>query len=91
MLEILVLEDKEEERSYLCDCISRVFSDGRISIADHAKEALQLVRQQEFDLFFIDVDLPGNMDGFQFAETIRNLVWTVVWQRNAHRLCRSAV
>lgn len=71
MLKILVLEDNVEERDYLCSCIRHIVADGKILSASSAKQALLLMKQHFFDLFFIDVELQGNVDGFEFAGIIR--------------------
>lgn len=71
MLKILVLEDNARERAFLCRCIRQILSECQIYEAEDGAEALRLSAGQEVDVFFIDVELPGLVNGFQFAKQIR--------------------
>ncbi|HAS6474533.1 TPA: response regulator [Vibrio parahaemolyticus] len=44
----------------------------KVSVASHGEEALQLCREQAFDLIFMDCQMPV-MDGFIATEQIRNM------------------
>lgn len=70
MLNILVLEDNSSELDYLCDTINSILKECCLLKAKSGEEALVLMTQDQIDIFFIDVELPG-MNGFQFAEQIR--------------------
>lgn len=67
---ILVVEDEVIIRmavaDYLRECGYRVLE------ASNASEAIELLDAQLVDLVFTDVDMPGEMDGFDLAHWVRD-------------------
>lgn len=78
MLDILALEDNLEERKFLCNCIKAILTDCQIHEAQEASCAMNLCEKIKMDILFIDVELPGMMNGFQFAKQLRQTQYYAV-------------
>ena len=71
---ILIVDDIEDNRFTLERRLSRNGYTA-ISQADCGKKALELVKEENFDLILLDLMMP-EMDGFEFAEELReNKEW----------------
>jgi two-component system alkaline phosphatase synthesis response regulator PhoP len=65
---ILIVEDEESIREMM---EFNLELDGyKVASTDHGTQAIQLLKEQKFDLIVLDVMLPG-MDGLQVCESIR--------------------
>ena len=76
----LIVEDNESFQRDLCDVISRYFPGIEIQITGDAKTAWQKLQVQDFDVVFVDIELPGE-SGLALTRRIgrsRAAKWTVV-------------
>lgn len=71
MITILMVEDSWQDRKIYSETLLGL-SQLELLYAETAEQALELLRENKIDLFFLDVELPG-MDGFTLAEKIRNM------------------
>lgn len=70
MTHILLIEDDEE----ICEIIQFYLlerSDFQVTCTHSAENALQLASRRPFDLFLVDIMLPG-MNGITFCEKLRS-------------------
>ncbi len=65
---ILVVDDEEIVRSLFKSTLGE--SGHRVTTAEAAAEGLELVKQQDFDLVFLDLKMPG-MDGAELFRQIK--------------------
>ena len=66
---VLVVEDDDQVRTYICRVLE---SHGyAVQCASDGASAVALDRKNQFDLYLIDVILPGGMNGRQVSEDIR--------------------
>ncbi len=72
MTHILLLEDLPEIRSWLKALIQQVFPNANISEAARVQDALQLVRNEKFNLALIDLGLPDG-SGVDVVVALREL------------------
>ena len=67
---ILIVEDEQSiaelEKDYL------ELSDFEVVIANNGTDGLELAMSEDFDLYILDIMLPG-MDGFEICERIREI------------------
>jgi len=69
MVRVLIVEDSAEDLAIYKKILNQ--SDSVIiTYAFSGEEALDLIDHNKFDIFFLDIDLPG-MDGFELARKIR--------------------
>lgn len=66
---VLIVHSGEETRARLCRALRSAGLD--TFPAERGEEALELLRQQPFDLLLLEAHLPG-MDGFQVLEVLRS-------------------
>ena len=67
---ILVVEDNEINQDVICRLVESVGM--RTSVAENGRKAVDMVREQAFDLILMDVQMPV-MDGLQATLNIRGL------------------
>jgi excisionase family DNA binding protein len=65
---ILVVDDEEVVRSLFKETLEE--SGHRVTTAEAADEGLELVKEQDFDLVFLDLKMPG-MDGAELFQHIK--------------------
>ena len=70
MTSVLAVDDSRPARIILKRALQAVRPDWRVSDAGGAEEALALINEAPFDIFFIDVNMPG-MDGLTLTSKIR--------------------
>lgn len=69
-LQILLVDDSEFSRKYIARVLNNIGIE-RITCATDGKQALQLFKQQYFDLVVTDFNMP-EMDGLQLVQAIRS-------------------
>ena len=62
---ILIVEDEPLLRDFLCSIIED--AGGTPVSVERAEEALQILRQQKWDMLITDVRTPGELDGWDLA------------------------
>lgn len=67
---ILVVEDSDQLR-YLMVLMLRTLGYKNVSEARDGQEAIEMLRQRDFDLLVLDIEMP-RLDGFGVLETLRN-------------------
>lgn len=72
MTNILLLEDLPEIRSWLKTLIQQVFPNAKVSEAARVQDALQLVRNEKFNLALVDLGLPDG-SGVDVVIALREL------------------
>lgn len=68
-LRILVVEDNEDVATMLAGMLE--LAGHQVTVAYDAREGLEAARQREIDVVLCDLGLPGELDGFDFAENLR--------------------
>ncbi|MCT4615433.1 MAG: sigma-54 dependent transcriptional regulator [Marinifilaceae bacterium] len=69
MSKILVIDDQRSIRNTLKEILS--FENYDISLAENGKEALEILRKEEFDLALCDIKMP-EMDGMELLKEVIN-------------------
>jgi DNA-binding response OmpR family regulator len=67
---ILIVDDEEQVRTYLYKVLT-ITGDFSVEVAETAEEALEKIRDMDFDLVLVDLKLP-KMDGLQLITEIVN-------------------
>lgn len=67
---VLVIDDEEVVRALFRDTIEELGH--RVSLAENSAEGLKLAKEQDFDLVFLDLKMPG-MDGAELFRQIRRI------------------
>ena len=70
MKKILIVDDKKEVRELVEVTLN--IGDYEISQAENGKAAVKIARSELPDLILLDVQMPGEMDGFEVCETLKN-------------------
>lgn len=68
-MRIMIVEDQRSERAYLARIVTQI-SGAKVVCCSSAEEAFLALQEQTFELFLLDVQLPGK-SGFDLAEYIR--------------------
>lgn len=66
----LVLDDENIAAEYIARLICEVDKTGEVVTANNPIQALELAMQSNFDVCFIDIQMPG-LNGVEFAEQIK--------------------
>ena len=67
MHKILIVDDERPARDYIAELVAACISDAKVVKVDSAENALTCLRKDDFDLLFIDIEMPG-MTGLQLLE-----------------------
>lgn len=67
----LVIDDQESVRSFLDRLLSRMGFE--VSSVESGSEAVELVKREGFDLYFLDMRMPG-LNGLETLQGIRRIV-----------------
>lgn len=70
MKKILIVDDQEEVRELVEVTLN--IGDYEISQAENGVTALEIARRELPDLILLDVQMPGDMDGFEVCEILKN-------------------
>lgn len=70
-LRILVVDDNQLNREIFYDLVEDPLNNVHIFLAQHGKEAVDLLVQNEYDLILMDIQMPV-MNGYEATETIRH-------------------
>lgn len=69
MYNVLVIDDEAPAREKIIHFLKRMTGDFEIKEAANAATGLQLLQENDFDLMFLDIQMP-QMDGFEMLKTI---------------------
>ena len=69
MYRTLVVDDEENIRSFIAKSLSLVGH--KVETARNGKDALEIIRDEQFDLVFLDLNLGGKIDGIRVLEALR--------------------
>lgn len=72
MDKILIIDDEKKIREYLADMAREINNTIDILTASTSKEALEIAKEKDIKVFFIDIKL-GNEDGIELAQMIRSI------------------
>ncbi|MBN1697515.1 MAG: response regulator [Spirochaetales bacterium] len=67
-LDVLVVEDKKLNRKFMRIVLEKLGC--RVDVASNGKEAIRMIKKREYDLCFMDVQMP-EMGGIEVTEIIR--------------------
>jgi len=67
---ILYVEDNKMNQTVVKLLFKKNWANATLTIANHGKEALELMKEQRFDLILMDLQMP-EMDGFETTSIIR--------------------
>lgn len=70
MKKILIVDDQKEVRELVEVTLN--IGDYKIIQAENGKTAVEIARSELPDLILLDVQMPGEMDGFDVCETLKN-------------------
>ena len=68
--QVLVVDDSKTMQKAVAIEINNILHDINIDFADSGEDALDLVNQNQYDLIFLDIMMPG-IDGFETCKIIR--------------------
>jgi CheY-like chemotaxis protein len=68
-LRILIVEDNEDTAMLFAEMLE--LAGHRVTVAHDAREGLRAAAEFELDVVLCDIGLPGELDGFGFAERMR--------------------
>ena len=71
-MNILIVDNEASSLQNLEQILEKMVQEAKIKKADRADMALLLCREQEFDIVFLDIHMPGN-DGLELIKEIRQV------------------
>lgn len=88
-MEIVILDDEQHCSDMLSTLIRKVHPDYAIKrVFHHPEQALSFIRENEFDLLFLDIEMPG-MNGFALLDKILpvnfDIIFTTAYDQYAVR------
>lgn len=72
MVKVLVVDDEKVIREGASKVISECIHNAEITQCDGPKDALEKVEQQNFDIAFLDIEMPG-MSGVELAKRVKKI------------------
>ncbi len=69
----LVVDDYGPAKKLLGASLSTLPQIGLIDFADSGEEALKKVARKKYDIIFLDITMPGGLDGFDTCAQIRDI------------------
>ena len=70
MHKILIVDDERPARNLIAELVARNIPDAKIMQADSAENALRCLQKENYDLLFVDIEMPG-MTGLELLEKIQ--------------------
>jgi len=67
---ILYVEDNKMNQTVVKLLFKKNWSNAKLTIANHGKEALEIMKEKHFDFILMDLQMP-EMDGFETTSIIR--------------------
>lgn len=75
-MKIMIVDDEELARFVLKKTIMNVIPSAQILEASNGKQALEWIRQEDIDLAFLDIEMPG-MDGITLSKRLKEIMPTL--------------
>ena len=72
MVKILIVDDEKIIREGAAAVIKKCEPDGDLTLCENPKQALEAVKEEPFDIAFLDIEMPG-MTGIELAKKIKKL------------------
>jgi len=72
MHKILIVDDEKPAREFISNLVTSYFPDAAVTEAEHPKKALNYFQVEDFDMLFLDIQMPG-MTGLELLEKIHRL------------------
>lgn len=69
-MKILIVDDEKELREILSD-LFQMYGGFSVSSASDGVEALNLIKQEEFDCLLTDINMPKGLDGISLVKRIK--------------------
>ena len=66
-IKILIVDDEAPAREKIARFLEKLDDDFNISFAKNAREAMQQLRAEDFDLMFLDIQMP-QMNAFEMLQ-----------------------
>jgi len=74
MHRILIVDDERPARDYITELVTSYIPNSKVTHADSAWNALNLLQTENFDLLFVDIDFgAGKMTGLELLEKINRM------------------
>ena len=70
MHKILIVDDEKPAREFIAELLASYLPDSKIVKIDHPQTALERLQEEDFDILFLDICMPG-MNGLDLLENIR--------------------
>ncbi len=70
-IHVLIVDDDEPSRRLSLRAMEQLVEPARIHTAENAAETIRILREEQIELAFLDIDMPDT-DGFSIADYIRN-------------------
>ncbi len=71
-MKYLVLDDEIIAAKYIASLIMEIDEKGEVTAINNSIQALELATQEQFDVCFIDIQMPG-INGIEFAEKLKKI------------------
>ena len=71
-MEVLIVDDERTAQNHLARILSKVTEDAHVQMTDQAEEAVALCKSSDFDVVFLDINMPDK-DGLTLAKEIKEI------------------
>lgn len=75
-MKVLAVDDEDLSRLVLTTAISKAAPEATIRTATNGKEAIQCLIEEDFDIAFLDIEMPG-MDGITLSKRLKEMAPTL--------------
>jgi len=72
MHKILIVDDERPARNLIAELVASYIPDSKTVQAESAYKALSYLRNENFDLMFVDITMPG-MSGIELLEEVNRM------------------
>ena len=69
MHKILIVDDEKPARDFIAELVTSYLPDSKITKTDHPLKAMECLKEEDFDLLFLDICMPG-MTGLDLLEKL---------------------